>query len=832
MKKNKKILFYFLSFLIPIAIFGIICFITKFYPFGENLLNKYDSYKMYPSLLLEYINKFRSGNSLLYTFHAALGTNFISLIHLYLGSPFNLLLLFFKNDQIYLFYSIIIFLKIGLSSLCLFIYFQNKNSNKLLVNLVFSCIYALSGFLITYNYHIMWSDAFYLTPLVLLGVDKLISNNNHILYLIFLTISIIINFYIGYMMCIFTFIYFIYRIINTDCDKKKIIIEFIKYSLIAGLISSFVLIPSAIAILNGRTISEFSLFSINIANLKSLFYNLLPASFIMTDNYNEGSCVIYCSIFVVVLTIFYFFNQKFSKKEKITVGAIILFFILSFILRPLDLTWNMFAQPVWWNSRYAFLFSLFLIIIAHKTFININYIKIKPIIKSLIIIIFILLFLTSFTLKLYGSGQKIKTFYILVSSIILFILYIYLLIKLKTKRFIIIIFVVAELTFNAYYSLKVDNVLKISDTKKEMEKVNNNLDLIKDNDFYRIYQYNDKQFDSGLFYGYNSINLFASIYNKKINDFYENKLNGGASVNHTELPLTNIETLSLLNVKYILFNNFKDNLSCLNENVCINKYSLPLGFLISSKSTIKLKNNEPLDNLNKIYSYLLNENIDLYYKPDINVKLKNVNEKNKYLIMQKGKKKGKITLEFISDFNGVIAPNRNNFFYLDECSYYLNGKKSDKTLFMNVKKGDNIKIVYNFTGARDDVKLQDLEVKILDLNKLQEISNKLSTYKLNIITNNKHLLTGSIDNKQNQKLFLSIPYDKGLIIKVDGKKTPYNMEFNTFISINVPKGKHIITIDYIPMGSKLGIILSETTFLGVLTYEMWRLICRKKKYYT
>ena len=819
MKKN--VLYYFGAFLIPIIIFIVLCFISDLYPFGKYLLNLFDSSSMYPSLIIEYINNLKTGSSIFYTFHAGLGTNFISLINLYVGSPLNLLFAFFKTNQIYLFYAILIYIKMGLSSLCLYIYFNNKNSKKNNINLLFSCIYALSSFLVVYNYHIMWSDAFYLAPLILLGIDKLIDNNNSKLYIIFLTLSIIINFYTAFMVCIFSLLYFIYRIVEIK-NRKRIILKFIKSSLLCAFFSAFILIPSAIALLNGRNPNFSNYISFNLPNLKSLFYNLLPGSFIETDNFNDGSCVICASIFALVLLILYFFNTNISKKQKIVTFSIIIFLLMSLIFNPIDYFWNMFTKPIWWNSRYSFLIILFIIIIAYESYINIKYIKIKPIIQSVLLLIFITLFLVSFSLKLYGTGQKNKTLIILLLSLIFFGIYYYLIPKNNKLRYLIYPLIVIEIVFNGYYLLNITERYKIKDINIEMKEKKETLETIsnKKQDFYRIYDYNDSQTDDGLFYSYNSATLFASIYNKNVNEFYSKKLvlndYNDDTINHTQIALPNIETLSLLNIKYIMSYDYKTNLECFNQKYCINKYVLPVGFLINNKKSIKLIDNESLNNIEKIYSYLNNKNTKLYYEQDYKIKSKNLNL-NKSIIKSKKKNNGQLTLNFKANIDGILAPNVSAYVYLDNYNIYINNEKIQKNMFMNVKKNDKVKIVYKYSEDDGEVDINNLKLKIMDLKVFENVVYNLSSNPLKVTTSKKHLLEGNINNMENnKKLFLTIPYEKGLIVKVDDKKVNINKEFGTFISINLSKGKHKITIDYFPEGLKIGILIYLGSFIVYL----------------
>lgn len=835
---NRKMKYYILSFFIPIFIFVSICIVSKIYPFGNRLLNLFDSYKQYPSMLIEMVTKIKNHESLFYTLHGALGTNFYSIMCYYTLSPLNLLFLFFKTNQIYLFYAILIYLKMGLSSLCLFIFFNNKSNNNK-VNLLFSCIYALSSFLVVYCYHIVWSDAFYLAPLVLLGIDKIVDGNKSYVYIIFLTLAIIINFLTGYMLCIFSVIYFIYRIININSKRKEIIKKFILSSIICGLLSSFILIPTAVSVLQCRSINFLTNNLINYSNLKSLFYNLLPGSFRVEDNFNNGSCVICASIFVLVLNILYFFNTKINKKEKITTLSIYLFFILSLIISPIDYFWNMLSIPIWWNSRYSFLIILFMIIVAHKSYLNLNSLKITKK-YNLMILLFYILFIVSFSLKILGTQPPNLVLYMFALSLILFLIYMIIIPKnIRTKKILIMFLIFFEITLNSYYLLNICKysiqihgersnykyqLTKYNKIKYEMNDVQKIIESIKENDnsFFRTYNYNDTQENDGLMYGFNSVQLFSSSYNKRINEFYTNylKLNGIKNnyINHTIILYPNLETLTLINTKYLLYYNHED-LTCIkNNNICTNAFALPLGFLIEDKDSIKLVKENSLNNLENIYKYLSNTRDSLYYNQNGKIILKNIKITKDTLKLKDEKKNGSLIYEFTANHDGILSSELNYYLYLKN-SLYINNKPLTKGLLTHVNKGDKVKLIINLSKETQEIYFdkKDLTIKILDINKFKSITNNLSKNSLNIEKSKSHILTGKINVKENnKKLFMTIPYDESLIVKLDNKKVKINEEFNTFISINLKKGKHTITIDYFPKGLKLGILISCITIFCLI----------------
>ena len=211
MKRSKKLLL--CAFFIPIIIVGVhLIFMELTHPGyfskGENLLLA-DMSSQYNSLYSYFQDILLGKASIFYSFSKTIGGNMASTIGYYLSSPFNLLYVFFPKSLIPLCTFIIYLLKIGLTGLFMNIFLMKKQKLKDYSVLIFSTFYALSSYIVNYYFNNMWLDVILLTPLVMYGIDYIIEKRKIYLYTIFLSIAIISNFYIAYMLCIFSIIYFV-----------------------------------------------------------------------------------------------------------------------------------------------------------------------------------------------------------------------------------------------------------------------------------------------------------------------------------------------------------------------------------------------------------------------------------------------------------------------------------------------------------------------------------------------------------------------------------------------------------------------------------------------
>ena len=121
----KRKYYYLLSFLAPMALLFIASAFCGYIPFSSYTFNNYDSYYEYPTFLIELGNILQNGRSIFYTLHAGMGVNFFSILNLYGGSPLNLFSVFFDNTTIYIFYTLLIYVKLGLSGLTMSIYLNS-----------------------------------------------------------------------------------------------------------------------------------------------------------------------------------------------------------------------------------------------------------------------------------------------------------------------------------------------------------------------------------------------------------------------------------------------------------------------------------------------------------------------------------------------------------------------------------------------------------------------------------------------------------------------------------------------------------------------------------
>ena len=67
----------------------------------------------------------------------------------------------------------------------------------------------MSAYGVIQSMNTMWIDAMYLLPLLVMGIERLADAGKYKLFTCVLALTILSNFYIGYMMAIFSVIYYL-----------------------------------------------------------------------------------------------------------------------------------------------------------------------------------------------------------------------------------------------------------------------------------------------------------------------------------------------------------------------------------------------------------------------------------------------------------------------------------------------------------------------------------------------------------------------------------------------------------------------------------------------
>ena len=384
--------------------------VWQFFPFGENIILRMDLYHQYAPLFAELYERIFGADSLLYSFTSGLGSSFLGNYFNYLSSPTMLFVLIFGHYNIPEAVAAMVLVKASASAFT-FTYFLSKISKKSdLSTSAFGLLYAFSGYFIAYYWNIMWLDAVVVFPLVMLGIWYIIEEGKSLTYVISLAYVMMTNYYMAYMTCILSVIFFLYFYfskysLSTKVNKNIILkdkykntlgtkffnstfmmrgVNFASSSILAALIAAFALLPVFFILQkSSATNSSFPTTFSSYFTIFDFFANHLAG--VEPTIRSSGDAVypnVYCGILTLVLVPLFMFCKKISTSEKIATGAVAAVFFLSFNVNVLNYIWHGFHFPNDLPYRFSFAYSFFLLYVAYRAFTKIDKISSRDILAS------------------------------------------------------------------------------------------------------------------------------------------------------------------------------------------------------------------------------------------------------------------------------------------------------------------------------------------------------------------------------------------------------------------------------------------------------------------
>ncbi len=384
--------------------------VWEFFPFGDWIILRMDLYHQYAPLYAELYERVFGGDSLIYSFTSGLGSSFLGNYFNYLSSPTLLFVLAFGHINVPEAIAAIVLFKASASAFT-FTYFLRRITRKNdITTAAFGLLYAFCGYFIAYYWNIMWLDAVVAFPLVMLGIWLIINKRKPMVYVCSLAYIMMTNYYMAYMTCILSVIFFLYFYFSenslADSIHKNVVIKekykntigvkilnsrfltsgftFAGSSILAAMIAAFALLPVFFILQNSSaTSSTFPTTFTSYFSIFDYFANHLAG--VAPTIRSSGDTVypnVYCGIITLILVPLYMFSKRFTVKEKIATTAVLALFYCSFNINILNFIWHGFHFPNDLPYRFSFAYSFFILFIAYKVLSKIKHISGKEILLS------------------------------------------------------------------------------------------------------------------------------------------------------------------------------------------------------------------------------------------------------------------------------------------------------------------------------------------------------------------------------------------------------------------------------------------------------------------
>lgn len=368
--KKKEWTYYLLAFLFPVMIICIAMLMKGIFPFGDKTVFLWDLEIQYWKFYSWLHDLLHGEVGLFYSFSQALGGNmYATAVSHVLCCPFNWLVYFFDTAHIAEFFSLITVLKIATCGLTFYVFSTNrfKISHKGLL-LMFSTAYALMEYNVSLCSNIHFIDAIYVLPVVALGIYYLVNYRKKALLYFSIIYVIVVNWYTGYMVCLFSVFYCLFelflrfRLKDQWSDCLRGFVNYCITMLLSVGTSAVVLIPGLLASTKGKGKFELQ-YLIPQFHCDPLY--ILRSLFITSEgNADYDHPAIYVSSLVLVFVLMMYLDKRLDKRKKMACFLLSLFIFVSFSFVPLEIIWTILKKTYSFHFRYSFLFSFLLVATA------------------------------------------------------------------------------------------------------------------------------------------------------------------------------------------------------------------------------------------------------------------------------------------------------------------------------------------------------------------------------------------------------------------------------------------------------------------------------------
>ncbi|MCR4744190.1 MAG: YfhO family protein [Lachnospiraceae bacterium] len=842
---NKKLL-YLSSFFIPVILYIFIYSRHGICPFGDNTVMTGDMRYQFTDYLSYLKTIIFSNNDFNYSFSKNLGGNLTGFSAYYYFCPLNWITLLFPSSMLPIAEGIILILYAALSSLS-FTYMLSKIKGENYLSIPFALAYSMMGFTATYFQLSIYFADLILFPLIVLGLEKIIKNpEDKKFYLITLFAALLSNYYLGYMICIFSTIYYIYRIICL-AEKKSDLLKYIKNtktfiisSILAAALTAFSLLPAVLSLSGEKdtlSISFFRRFEMN-----TVFAQFFTGSF--SGNVSNGLPNIYCGIIIAFFCILYFINSERKLKTRIASLVLIAFFFVNMYINTLNVIWHGFNQPIGFPYRYSFMISFLIIIFAYDEFLEIiNKVNIMKIMLTISLILVYGIYIAVIRTTTINLRELLIDFLIIAisSAVIIFFR--------KNSKFYYVLFAtvlilqIADLTYNASDVFNYFDLAKLSDYQTYIAATSEKMDWIKDQDdsFYRIEKDFRRTNNDAMQFDYAGLSHFSSSEKKdKIN--FMGKLgfrNNGNWAFYNEPTTRFIE--SFFGIKYFLSEhnqtaNKHKRLTDGHADIIIYGNQTAAPIIFASNSSIRdinynAYNNNPFALQSAIADSITGRNNNIFVKaePD-KIRFENLTEEkksgyNRYTKINENED-AYIEYDFTVDHESCLysyfdAPATQNAEIIsdgqDRGDYFTTYRWNIVNLY-NHEIGDKLTVRLVLKDDTFDLTNSYFYYEIRE--NTESLFNTISQNKAEIRKINSSELEGEIEilDPEMNSITLTIPYDKGWTVYLDGKKTEIKRAVGILMSIDADIGKHAIRMKYCPPGRKAGIIISLIALIISVLY--------------
>ncbi|WP_420705929.1 YfhO family protein [Enterococcus sp. BWT-B8] len=851
-----------LSFLLPVLILAIVYWRHGIYPGSELTILSSDSFVQYSNFHASLHNVLTGKQNIFYTWSGSLGLNYWSLMAYYLNGLFSPLVVFFDNyampDTLYY----LTLLKFGCSGLSFWV-FGRATYRKLSPWMVtgLSVSYALIGYAVGYSQVIMWLDTFVYLPLIILGIHRLMDQQKPGLLFISYLVLFVSNFYMAFMVGVFSFLYFLIRtLIHWEKAKRQIGL-YLATSLLAGGASMVTILPTLLDLSsNGESLTSIQTLVTADTGPWDMVAKLMVGVY-DTSKY-ESMAFVYAGLLPLIFCLFYFVSRQTTWKERLGYGSLFVLLIGSIYIYPLNLFWHGLHAPNMFLFRFSFLIAFLILLLAGYGLERYTSRQMNTLMNIFLGVGSVFLtFLLLSNKKRYGIITT-ETIYITFGLLIIY-LGIYLLWEKKpTWHRGLLALLVLLMCGEAFVNTRA----MITGIRQDWgypsrvlyttghQEIQTLTDLANDSQetFFRMENLDRLTLNDSFNFGYSGVGMFSSIRNRHSSQ-YVNALGFRSLGTNLNIQYANNTLLgdALVGIQYNIAKGdpmkfgFEKVATNGDYSLYENRYALPLGILTDEG----IYQEGVLNNQTELFQYFSGKQLDFYSVKDATIvdsEYAILTEKENGTILnigeeQPGKNKSvtwSVTVPAHSQ--GYLSLVPTDFGLSSGMDVQLTVNEITRSMslpnsgqYYNIgyyEETTTVEVTTTFprgTLEQTHVSLYKPDVLVLDTEKYAAAIELIQNKGVEMVTEGR-VAIGKVNAADDQVLFTTIPYDRGWRVYIDGKEVAITPFKEAFLTVPVTAGEHEIRFVYLPPGFAIGVgLLLGCT--GLFIGMMWMLRRKQRK---
>ncbi len=798
---------------------------NEIYPLGDESFMHSDMYHQYVPFLQEFLRKLRAGEPLTYSRNLGMGANYLALYIYYSASPFNWFVFLCPSEYLIEFMSYMVVFKIGLCGFTFAYYLKERFSTQNILVLLFSVFYAMSGFVAAYNWDVMWMDCLVLTPLIILGLERLVRQERTGLYCVTLALSILSNYYISIMICIFLCLYFLvllpelWRKDSLRANLGRIGLaaaRFLLFSILAGGMAAVLLLPEISALY----FTEFT--ESSFPKTVTWYFSFLDviarhATGVQRETGLDHWPNIFCSSAVFFLMPLYLFHRKIELRQKLPRLLLCAFLIVSFSVNTLNFLWHGFNYPDSLPCRQSFLYIFLVLTMCFETALKTDGYSVRELFRAVAAGLFFLLLAEKLV-----TDDAFSTGTFLLSAVLVLAYGLLLCGRMRLQeapsmaaRRILVLLSLCTVSFEATFNMASTSVTTTSRSRylEDLPAYRALADRRQaaDPDYYRFEKFSRVTKNDGALADYPTASLFSSTANANVEDWYDRMGLSESKVFYCFDGQTPFSS-ALLNVRY-MFSRTPDEDDTLYELIdeqdgvylYRNRYTLPAGFLLDpdwnlSSLALEEESANPFDLQNRMAA-------------------------------STGTWGELFTMANVLEAEGTAQ------FPADEAGHYYAYCSNNKTdnvklvsdsltkTFSKVKYDYILDLGWHEAGEMITLENQDsgaLDACAARLNTdiLADVLSRIGAHPFTVEEWDTTHIKGHVNAENAARLVLSIAYEPGWTLKVDGQEADIELYDGMFLSARLGAGTHTVELSFFPSGLKAGAFISIISLAAFLLLQL------------